>query len=98
MSTTLRQLEQVFGEGEDCAVEALDFRVRGFDHVVFVRRMCAAAVAETEMAGGQAQRFASENISGPGTGIPRPHDGIDAMALVNGDLRANQRSVGRRGS
>jgi hypothetical protein len=34
-----------------CAIEALDLRVCGFDDVIFVRRMRAAAVTKSEMSG-----------------------------------------------
>src|SRR5436309_12712792 len=55
-----RQFENVFHEREHGAIDPLDFRVRRFDHVVFVRSMGAAAVAEAEMAGWQAERFSRE--------------------------------------
>ncbi len=43
------QLVQIFNKRHRRPVEVLDFRVRGFDDVIFVRRMRAAAVTESEM-------------------------------------------------
>ena len=43
------QLVEIFDKRHRRPVEVLDFRVRGFDDVIFVRRMRAAAVTESEM-------------------------------------------------
>lgn len=47
--TLLPELVEIFHERHGSAVEALDFRVRRFDDVIFVGRVRAAAVPETEM-------------------------------------------------
>src|ERR1700730_1825344 len=53
------------------AIQALDLGVGGFDYVVFVGGVGAAAVAKTEVAGGKTQRFAGEDVAGPGAGVAR---------------------------
>src|SRR5215813_5421284 len=45
----LRQLVEIFDKRHRCAIEILNLRIRGFDDVIFVRRMRAAAVAESKM-------------------------------------------------
>ena len=77
----LRQLVQIFDERHRRAVEALDFRVRGFDDVIFVRRMRAAAVAESEMSCRQLQRFTGEDVTGIRTGVARPEQRVDSEFL-----------------
>src|SRR5438093_13437058 len=77
------QFEKIFHEREHGAVEPLNLRVRRVDDVVFVRSMGATAVAEAEMAGWQAGRFAGEHVAGPGTRIARPEQRINPMAPVN---------------
>ena len=69
------------------AVHALDLGIGGFDDVVFVGRVRAVAVAESEMARGKAQRIAGENVAGPGAGEARQQDRIDAVAPVDGGVR-----------
>src|SRR5437867_6741573 len=59
------QFEEVFHERKHRTIHPLDFWIRGFDYIVFVRRMRAAAMAKPEMAGRQAQRFASEHVPRP---------------------------------
>src|SRR5437867_6092949 len=78
-----RQFEQVFGEGKHGAVHALDLRIGRFDHIVFIRGVGAAAVAQAEMAGGQAQRRSREHEARPGAGIARPEQGLDMMMAIN---------------
>src|SRR5438128_534767 len=46
----LAELVEVFHERHHGAIEPLDLRIRGLNDVIFVRRVSAAAVAETEMA------------------------------------------------
>ena len=58
------QLVQIFDKRHRRAIEVLDFRVCGFDDVIFVWRMRAAAVAESEMSGRQLKRFACEDVTG----------------------------------
>src|ERR1051325_6074108 len=53
-STRLRQIVEVLDVGERCAVHALHFRVAGFDDVILVGRMRAAAMTQAEVARGQA--------------------------------------------
>src|SRR5262245_33742621 len=68
----LCQLVEIFDERHCCAVEVLDFWVRRFDDVIFVRCMRAAAVPESEMSGCQLKRFAGEDVTGIGAGVARP--------------------------
>src|SRR5579864_4390387 len=93
-----REFVEVLDVGTRCTVEALHLWIRGFDYVVFVGSVGAAAVAETEMAGGEAQRVAGENVAGPGAGVARQKHGIDAVAAVYGVGDANQLGVGWRAS
>ena len=58
--------------------------------------MRAAAVAEAEVAGGEAQRVAGEDVAGPGAGVARPEDRLDLRTPIDGQLGADQRGVGRR--
>src|SRR5438132_439874 len=51
--SNLRQLEQIFRKREHRSIDSLDLRICRLDHVVFIRRMCAAPVAQPEMAGRQ---------------------------------------------
>ena len=53
-------LYRVLNEGHRRPVEVLDFGVCGFDDVTLVRRVRAAAVAESEMFGRQLERFTGE--------------------------------------
>lgn len=57
------QLVQILHERQHRAVEALHVRCCGVDHVVLVRCMRAAAVAEAEMAGGEPERLVGENVA-----------------------------------
>ena len=52
-SWSLRQLVEIFDKRHCRAIEVLDFRVRRFDDVILVRRVRAAAMAESEMSGRQ---------------------------------------------
>jgi hypothetical protein len=47
------------------AVNPLHFGIGRLNHVVFIRRMRPASVTQTEMACGQPQRIAGEDIAGP---------------------------------
>ena len=90
-----RELGEVLDERPHRAVEALDLRVRRLDHVVLVGRVRAAAVAEAEVAGRQLQRLAGEDVARLRAGVARPEDRIDAAPPVDGELRADERRVGR---
>ena len=91
------QLVEIFDERHHRAVEALDFRVRGFDDVIFVRRMRAAAVAESEMSGRQLERFAGEDVTGIRTGVARPEQRVDSELFVGCQLRLDQCRIFRCG-
>ena len=78
----------------DCAIDSLHFRVRRFDYVILIGGVGAVAVAHTEMAGGQVQRVAGKDVSGPRSGAARQDDGIDSLAAIVSDLGADQRGVG----
>src|SRR6267378_4610579 len=57
--------------GARCAVQALHLWVGGFDYVVFVGGVGAASVAQAEVAGGEVERFAGEDVARPGAGVAR---------------------------
>src|SRR5436309_15778092 len=59
-----RQLVQVLDERHHRAVPAHRLRVRGLDDVVLVGGVGAAAVAEAEVARGQAERRVGEDVPG----------------------------------
>src|SRR5882762_5513262 len=82
--------------GARCAVQALDLRVGGFDYVVFVGSVGAAAVAEAKVAGGEAEWVAGEDVAGPRAGVARQEHGIDAVTAIDGVGDANHFGVGRR--
>src|SRR6266571_8457039 len=85
-SSLLRQVVEIFDEGHDRAVESLYFRVRGFDDVIFIRRVRTAAMTESEMAGRKLDRFAGENVTGIRTGVTRPEEWIDSGFFVGRSL------------
>src|SRR4029077_7121971 len=60
-----RELVEKFDVRAYGAIYAMHFGVFRFDEVVLVRRMCAAAMTETEVIRGQMQRVASENVARP---------------------------------
>ena len=62
--SSLRQFVEVLHKRHRRAVEGLDFRIRRFNNVIFIWRVGAAAVAETEMAGRKLERFAGKNVTG----------------------------------
>jgi len=51
--SSLARGHTVAGRKRRGAVHALNFGILGFDDVILVRRVCAAAVAEAEGAGGE---------------------------------------------
>ena len=75
----------------DRAVEAHHLRVRGVDEVVLIRYVRAVPMSETEVPGRQLEERAGENIPGPGTGVPRPEERLEAIAPVDVQLRADDR-------
>src|SRR5437762_1173174 len=90
-----RQLVEVLDEGHGRAIEALDFRVGRFDDVVFVGRVRAAAVTEPEMTGGKFERLTSKHVTRIRTGVSRPKYWINSEFFVAGDLRLDERGIGR---
>src|SRR5438105_14965365 len=83
----LRQLVEIFDKRHYRAIESLYFRVRRFDDVIFVRRMCARAVTETEMSGGMFQGIAGKDVTWILAGIARAPQRIDSGLLVTVELR-----------
>src|SRR5580765_4625679 len=73
-------LVKIFDVRARRAVNALHVWILGFDDVVLIGRMSAAAVAHSEVAGRHAQRVAGENISGPRSRAARQDYGIDPLA------------------
>src|SRR5229473_2637796 len=70
-SACLRQLVEELHMGKRRAVHPLNFRIFRFDDVVLVRCVRAAPMAQAEVARGQAQRIAGEDITGPRPGVAR---------------------------
>src|SRR5438046_492365 len=91
LEASFRQLVQVFDERHDSAIESLNFRVRGFDDVIFVRRVGTAAVTESKMSRGKLERVARKNVTGIRTGVPRPEQRIDSEFFISRGLRFDQR-------
>src|SRR2546425_6517814 len=58
--------------------------------------MRSAAVAQAEMAGGQAQGCAGKHEARPGTGVAGPENGLDAMTAINRPLRLDKPCVSWR--
>src|SRR5205823_629200 len=78
---------EIVDERPDSAIKACEMGIGGFDDVVFVRRVGAAAMAESEVAPGKPERLAGEDISRIGSGISRPKDRVEPAAFVDGELR-----------
>src|SRR4029077_18519903 len=57
--------------------------------------MGSAAVTESEVAGGEMQRFVRKYVTGPGTCAAREHDGVDVVSLVDSGLGTNELGVAR---
>src|SRR5262245_6070789 len=66
------ELVEILDEREHRAVVPLHARVRRLDHVVLVRRVSAAPVAQTEMTRGELERLAREHVPRIGARVPRP--------------------------
>src|SRR5439155_3729688 len=87
---------EIFRKRERGAVQAFDLRVGRLDDVVFIRGMCATAVAQAEMAGRQAEGRAGEHEAGPGPGVARPEQRLNTMTAVNGGLSLDESRVSGR--
>src|SRR5438874_2834905 len=83
------KLVEVIDERAHGRIEAGNLRIAALDQVVLVRRVRAAAVAEAEVARGQLQGRAGEDVPGPRPGVARPEQRIDAGLLVRLHLRPN---------
>src|SRR6266404_7363507 len=95
-SARLREAVQELDERKNSTVDALNFGILGFDDVILVRRVRAAAVAEPEGAGGKVKRLAGKNVAGPGAGAARKNDGIHSAFAVDLGFDSNERGIGRR--
>src|SRR5690349_22991059 len=60
--------------------------------------MRAAAVTKPEMSRRKFERFSGEDITRIRPGTARPREWVDSKLFVSGDLRFDQRRVGRRTS
>src|SRR2546423_644445 len=87
--SALRQLVQILDIRARSALNALHLRIARLDHVILVGRVGAAAMSQAEVSGGQAQRVAGEDVSRPGAAEARQNDGINAGAVIDRSLRAN---------
>lgn len=90
------QLVQVINEGAHGAVHALKLRVFRFDDVVFVRSVCAAAVAEAEVTCRQVQRLTGEYVARPGPGAARQNHRVNSASAIHCGLCPNYRGVSGR--
>src|SRR5215469_7873279 len=77
------ELVQILDIGHCRAIDPLDFRITGLNHIVLIGSVSAAAVSQTEVASRQAKRFAGEHISWPGTRQPRHHYGVDSGPAID---------------
>src|SRR5262245_21171304 len=75
------------------AIRSLDLGVDGVDHVVFIGRVGATTVAQTEVACGQPQRVTGENVSRPGAGVARQQHRVDTTPLVHRSLCPDKRRI-----
>src|SRR5439155_593196 len=71
----------------------LDLGVLRVDHVVLVRRVRPAAVAQPEMPRGKVQGISGEHVARPGPGVSGQYDRVDPAAPVDRRLRPNQPGV-----
>jgi len=77
---------KVLDERSYGAIHPLHLFVPGLDHIVFIRGMGSTAMTESEMTCREVQWFVRKDISGPGTGTPRQHKGINTAAHVHSNL------------
>src|SRR5258708_6862499 len=77
-----RQFIQIFDVRPGRAIDPFDLRIRGFDHVIFVRRVSSAAMSQPEVPRGQMQRLSGKYISRPGAGLAGPHDRFEFAPAV----------------
>src|SRR5437764_4873887 len=92
-SARARHLVEIFHVRPHRAVDPLHLRVRRLDQVVFVRRVRAAAVAQSEVARREPQRLAGEHVAGPRPRVPRQEDGVDPGAPIYRLLRLDDHGV-----
>src|SRR5919197_1770813 len=89
-----REFIEIVDERPDGAIEACEMGIGGFNDIVFVWRVGAAAMAESEVARGKPERLAGEDIPRIGTGISRPKDRVEPAAFVDGELRLDHGCIG----
>src|SRR5437879_1774786 len=87
---------QEFDERKDSAIHAVDLGVFRLDDVVLVRSMRAASVAEAKGTGGEVQRLAGENVTGPGARAARQNDRVDPALAIHSGFDADDFCVGGR--
>src|SRR5512134_1527822 len=75
--------EEILDERSHGGVPSGDLPIRGFDDEVLIGGVRPAAVAKPEMAGGQSQRVAGEDVAGVGAGVAGNEDRVDLMAAVH---------------
>src|SRR5260370_27239298 len=84
-----RKFIQIFDVRPGRAIDPFDLRIRGFDHVIFVRRVSSAAMSQPEVPRGQMQRLSGEYISRPGASLAGPEDRFDSGPPIDCWLGAN---------
>src|SRR5439155_399961 len=94
--TLLREREEVSRVRGDGPVPVRDPGVRRLDHEVLVRRVRSAAVTETEVSGGEAQRLAGEDVPRIAAGDARHDRGLDARAAQHAPLSLDERRFAAR--
>src|SRR5246500_1055007 len=57
--------------------------------------MRSAAVPHAEVACGEMQWIAGKNVSRPRSSAARQNDGVNSLATIKGNLRADERSISR---
>src|SRR5205814_2845530 len=87
------QFIQIFDVGAHCAINSLHIRIHGFDHVILIRSMRAAAVAHTEVPGSKMQWIPGKDVSRPRSRAAWKNDGVNSFLMVHSNLCADERRV-----
>src|SRR5262249_23737455 len=69
-----RHLVEVLDVRSHAAIDTLHLRIGRLNDVILVRRMSAAAMAQPEVPGRQAEWRIREHVARPGSGVPRHED------------------------
>src|SRR2546422_6443025 len=90
----LVEVRHVRGDG---AVPTADLRIRWLDDEVLIWCVCPAAVAETVVTGGEADRRIGEDVAGIRARETRQQDRVDPAAPQHREHRFDDRRIGGGG-